>query len=205
MLLVSSNLASGVCPPPIIEPFRFLSHTCLFQYTALSTLCVRYVLVLLLICTIQFAVYLGPDGPWTTWNVPAEAAIGAAIHLILGYYVLKQTQRVRCVFDKKSFEFKNIKDNQLVTKPNKNYVKGTINKWDCDAVVDFGYFPSKSYPLITWFKETDTSSAQWGEYGLWGQLFTDPMPNAPAIHFFPGFIDMERWEREMRKRGAQQQ
>lgn len=127
---------------------------------------------------------------------------GAAIHVILGYYVLKQTDRVRCVFDKSSFEFKNIKGNELVRKPNKNYVKGTINKWNCATTVDFGYFPSKSYPLVVWFKETETPSNTWGDYGLWGQWLQNPSPTAPAIHFFPGFIDIDTWEKEMLARGA---
>lgn len=156
---------------------------------------------MLLLLSLQFflssTAYFSPDG------LPTPLAIGgAAIHVILGIYILKQTNRVRCVFDKKTFEFKNIKGNELVTKPNKNYVKGTINKWDCSKVVDFGYIPSKSYPLITWFKETETPPNTWGEYGLWGKVWTNPSPTSPAVHFFPGFIDMETWEKEMFKRGA---
>lgn len=138
-------------------------------------------------------------------EIPLEASVGAAIHVILGIYVYKQTQRVRCVFDKTSFEFKNIHKptNTLVTKPNQNYVKGGINRWECDTVTDYGYFPSKSYPLITWFQETETPHNQWGQYGPWGKVVT-MNPRAPAIHYFPGFIDMDQWEYEMKRRGATQ-
>lgn len=129
---------------------------------------------------------------------------GSLIHAVLAIYLYKQTQRVRCVFDKNSFEFKNLKNGQLITKPNKNYVKGTINKWDCSKTVDFGYVPNKSFPLITWFKETETPPGTWGQYGLWGKIWSNvgDLKGAPSIHFFPGFIDMKTFETEMLARGA---
>ena len=130
---------------------------------------------------------------------------GAAIHLVLGGYIWKQTDRVRCVFDSQNtFEFKNLKKSgELVRKPNLNYVKGTINRWKCGTTVDFGYVPSKIFPLIVWFKETETPPDTWGQYGQWGKLFANRSKTAPsAIHFFPGFVDIDRWESEMLSRGA---
>jgi hypothetical protein len=74
---------------------------------------------------------------------------------------------------------------------------------NCATTVDFGYFPSKSYPLIVWFKETQTPVNTWGEYGLWGKLLQNPSPQSASIHFFPGFVDIQSWEKEMLARGAQ--
>jgi hypothetical protein len=134
---------------------------------------------------------------------PPLAYAGAAIHLILGIYVWKQTNRVRCVFDKDSFEFKNIKDGELVTKPNKNYVRGTLNRWKCKSTTQFGYVPSKAFPLVTFFLETETDNEKWGQYSWWGQFFSNTYSkDQPTMHFFPGFIDIDTWEEEMLKRGA---
>ena len=74
-----------------------------------------------------------------------------------------QTLRVRCVFEKDSFEFYNIKghkldlDNgaRLEEKP-ANYVSGTQNRWTYDSIVNYGFFPSLEYPVICYFKETET-------------------------------------------------
>lgn len=127
---------------------------------------------------------------------------GALVHAVLATYLFKQTQRVRCVFDDRTFEFKNLKGDQLVTKPNKNYVKGTVNRWTCAKTVDFGYIPAKSFPLITYFYETETPDDTWGQYGLWGKIWSGVNKKGPSAHFFPGFIDIDAWEDEMLKRGA---
>lgn len=74
-----------------------------------------------------------------------------------------QTRRVRCVFENDSFEFYNIKgpkldlDNgaKLVQKPD-NYVSGTINRWKYDTIINYGFFPSLDFPVICYFKETET-------------------------------------------------
>lgn len=128
----------------------------------------------------------------------------AGVHVILGWYIYTQTDRVRCVFDKQgNFEFKNIKNGELVTKPNKNYVRGTINRWKCNTIKNYGFFPSQSFPLITYFSESETDRNQWGQYGQWGKFFTQTYTDeTPVLHFFPGFIDVEAWEEGIVARGA---
>jgi len=126
-------------------------------------------------------------------------------------YVFNQTKRVRCVFEGKDFEFKNLnKEGKLVRKPNKNYVKGTINRWDCSKTVDYGFAPSKALPLITYFWETGTGNDAWGEYSWWGKFWTgiarERQDGTTAhVHFFPGFIDVDKWETELLARGASKQ
>ena len=74
-----------------------------------------------------------------------------------------QTRRVRCVFEKDGFEFYNIKGHKLdldngarLEKKPDNYVSGTQNRWKYDTIINYGFFPSLEYPVICYFKETET-------------------------------------------------
>lgn len=74
-----------------------------------------------------------------------------------------QTRRVRCVFEKDSFEFYNIKGPSLdfekgawLEKKPDNYVSGTPNRWKYDTIINYGFFPSQEFPVICYFKETET-------------------------------------------------
>ena len=86
-----------------------------------------------------------------------------------------QTRRVRCVFEKDSFEFYNIKGPKLdlnngaklVQKPD-NYVSGTINRWKYDTITNYGFFPSLDVPVICYFKETETPEVSWFGFVIMG-------------------------------------
>jgi hypothetical protein len=75
-----------------------------------------------------------------------------------------QTDRVRCVFEKDAFEFYNLKDRgngpQLEAKRN-NYVADTKNRWKYDSIINYGFFPSEQFPVICYFKETETPEWKW--------------------------------------------
>ena len=85
---------------------------------------------------------------------------GGGFHVLFGALLWVQTLRVRCVFEKDSFEFYNVKGPKcdlnkgakLVKKPD-NYVAGTVNRWDYDKITNYGFFPSDEYPVICYFKE----------------------------------------------------
>lgn len=79
------------------------------------------------------------------------ALAGASFHLIFGRFLWVQTDRVRCVFEKDSFEFYNLKDGELTQKPS-NYVADTANRWKYDTIVNYGFFPSEDFPVICYFK-----------------------------------------------------
>jgi hypothetical protein len=88
---------------------------------------------------------------------------GGAFHMLFAALLWVQTRRVRCVFEKDSFEFYNIKGPSLdfekgawlEKKPN-NYVVGNANRWKYDTIINYGFFPSQEFPVICYFKETET-------------------------------------------------
>lgn len=88
---------------------------------------------------------------------------GGGFHVIFAALLWVQTKRVRCVFEKDAFEFYNIqgkgldleKGAKLVKKPD-NYVSGTRNRWKYDKIINYGFFPSMDFPVICYFKETET-------------------------------------------------
>ena len=79
------------------------------------------------------------------------ALAGASFHLIFGRFLWVQTDRVRCVFEKDSFEFYNLKNGKLQQKP-QNYVADTRNRWKYDSIINYGFFPSEDFPVICYFK-----------------------------------------------------
>lgn len=115
-----------------------------------------------------------------------------------------QTRRVRLVMGKDGFEFYNIKGPSLdlekgawlQTKPD-NYVSGTKNYWEYDKIVNYGFFPSIEYPVIVYFKETQTPPEKWNR---WFAAFDSYGGGQP--HFFPGIVDVQKFKEEMEARGA---
>ena len=129
---------------------------------------------------------------------------GAAFHLLFAALLWVQTRRVRCVFEKDGFEFKNIKGYKLdleqgaklVEKPG-NYVTGTKNKWHYDAITNYAFFPSFEFPVIVYFKETETSKDHWNK---WFAAFDSYQRGQP--HFFPGICDVSQFREQMQARGV---
>lgn len=86
------------------------------------------------------------------------ALAGASFHLIFGRFLWVQTDRVRCVFEKDSFEFYNLKDGKL-TQKRSNYVADTRNRWKYDSIINYGFFPSEDFPVICYFKGNSKRSS----------------------------------------------
>lgn len=129
---------------------------------------------------------------------------GALFHVLFATLLAIQTRRVRCVFEKDAFEFYNIKGPQLdfeqgaklERKPD-NYVSGTVNRWKYDSIINYGFFPSIDYPLIVYFKETETPVSQWNK---WFAAF-DIFNNLGQPHFFPGICNARQFKKEVERRG----
>ena len=125
-------------------------------------------------------------------------------HLLFAALLGVQTRRVRCVFEKDAFEFYNIKGNKLdlekgarlERKPD-NYVAGTINRWKYDTIINYGFFPSLDFPVICYFKETETPEWQWNR---WFAAFDSYGRGQP--HFFPGICNARQFKKEMEARGV---
>jgi hypothetical protein len=130
---------------------------------------------------------------------------GGTFHMLIAALLWVQTRRVRLVFEKDSFEFYNIKGPSLdfdqgawlERKPD-NYVSGTINRWKYDNITNWSFFPSLDYPLIVYFKETETPMEQWDK---WFAVFDTYGKGQP--HFFPGIVNARQFKEQMEMRGVQ--
>ena len=103
---------------------------------------------------------------------------GNCLHVVLAALFWVQTLRVRCVFEEDGFEFYNLKgdmklsnDKAKLTRKPKNFVTSTENKWSYDKVTGYQFYPSLEYPLICYFKETETPE----RYNIC-LLYTSPSP-----------------------------
>jgi hypothetical protein len=152
-------------------------------------------------------------GPLIWWYHPSYAAdgtpsligiFGGGFHVIFAALLWVQTKRVRCVFEKDGFEFYNIvgkgldleKGAKLVRKPD-NYVSGTRNRWKYDKIINYGFFPSLDFPVICYFKETETPKEQWNK---WFAAFDSYQRGQP--HFFPGICNVYEFKKQMELRGV---
>mmetsp|Transcript_17557 Transcript_17557/g.26023 ORF Transcript_17557/g.26023 Transcript_17557/m.26023 type:complete len:254 (-) Transcript_17557:321-1082(-) len=129
---------------------------------------------------------------------------GGCFHILFGALLWVQTRRVRCVFEKDAFEFYNIKGTSLdlekgaylQAKPG-NYVTGTTNRWNYDTITNWGFFPSLEYPVICYFKETETPEEQWDK---WFAAFDSYGRGQP--HFFPGILNVKQFKEQLEARGV---
>ena len=133
----------------------------------------------------------------------------AAFHAALAAFLWSQTNRVRLVMNDDHFELFNLSNDgtYLKEKPS-NYVAGTVNRWKYKDVIDYGFFPSRAYPFIVYFKETDTPKDQWGGFGWWGMFASmfDPTRSKKEFegqpHFMPALFDTEEFIKQMDKHGV---
>jgi hypothetical protein len=152
--------------------------------------------------------------PLIIWYHPSYAESGPSLigiaggcfHLLFAALLWVQTRRVRCVFEKDAFEFYNIKGPHLdldkgawLQEKPANYVAGTPNRWKYDKIINYGFFPSLEFPVICYFKETETPVEQWNK---WFAAFDSYGLGQP--HFFPGIVDVHEFKRQMELRGAKQ-
>jgi len=88
-----------------------------------------------------------------------------------------QASRIRFVFDSNSFELKQGDD---LNDSGENFVVGGANRWAYTSFVNWDFFPSLAFPILVYFKETQTPKTDGSEPG--------------QIHFFPaGMIFMHRY------------
>lgn len=151
--------------------------------------------------------------PLIIWYHPSYAAdgspsligvCGGLFHLLFASLLWIQTRRVRCVFEKDAFEFYNIKGPHLdlergaylESKPG-NYVSGTRNRWKYDSITNWEFFPSEVFPVICYFKETETPEFKWNR---WFAAFDSYGRGQP--HFFPGICNVAQFKEQMESRGV---
>jgi len=130
---------------------------------------------------------------------------GGGFHILFATLLWVQTSRVRCVFEKDSFEFYNIKGPRLdyengkaeLCKKPDNYVSGTPNRWKYDTIINYGFFPSEEFPVIVYFKETETPEWKWNRWFAGFDSYGNGQP-----HFFPGICNVKKFKEQMELRGV---
>ena len=106
-------------------------------------------------------------------NQEFNGILGAAFHAYAAGLFAVQATRLRVIFDKDSFEFKKVVSAVGPTKlkdAGSNFVVGGKNRWAYKSFVNWDFYPSYNFPLLVYFKETQTPKKD----GSVGQ-----------IHFFP--------------------
>ena len=106
-------------------------------------------------------------------NQEFNGILGAAYHAYAAGLFAVQATRLRVIFDKDSFEFKKVVSAVGPTKlkdAGSNFVVGGKNRWAYKSFVNWDFYPSYNFPLLVYFKETQTPKKD----GSVGQ-----------IHFFP--------------------
>ena len=84
---------------------------------------------------------------------------GGVVMALFGGLFTVQAGRVRFEFDDEALEVKidtGNKEDELMSS-GENLVVGGANRWDYDTVTDWFFIPSKDFPVLIYFKETQTS------------------------------------------------
>jgi Protein of unknown function (DUF3119) len=137
----------------------------------------------------------------------------------LGALFVFQAFRIRFVFDEENnFELKTTaplsSSDEELRDSGENVVVGGANKWACDTIVNYDFFPQSWMadpkhpigPILVYFKETQTDSSSWSEGP--GQAANDPAKIASGqavagqVHFFPAVGNARQIEAEFAKRGC---
>jgi hypothetical protein len=137
---------------------------------------------------------------------------------VLGALFVFQAFRIRFVFDEdNNFELKTtalLSTSEELRDSGENVVVGGANKWACDTIVNYDFFPQSWMadpnhpigPILVYFKETQTDSSTWNEGP--GRASNDPAKIASGqavagqVHFFPAVGNARQIEAEFAKRGC---
>lgn len=121
-------------------------------------------------------------------------AIGGLFGLI-GFFLFIQTGKVRFVFDDQALEVliaksssgNNGKTEEQLEQSRENFAVGGRNRWNYSTVKDWFFIPSRSFPVLMYFKEVQTPGST--DNGKNGQL-----------HLFPVIMDAQLLEQQMAER-----
>lgn len=115
--------------------------------------------------------------------------LGGGFVTLLASLFAVQATRLRFVFDNDSFELKAVDsiDSDELTDSGENIVVGGANRWTYDSFVNWDFYPSVDFPILVYFKETQTSTAD---------------GNDGQIHFFPAIANVKQLEEQFELRGC---
>ena len=114
---------------------------------------------------------------------------GAIIFTLFGGFVAFQTSTLRFKFDDTAFSLVKSDGASL----GENVVVGGENRWSYDSFVNYDFLPSKNFPILVYFKETQTPEASWVE----APIVVDSLKG--QAHFFPAIANTKMLEEGFEK------
>jgi hypothetical protein len=87
--------------------------------------------------------------------------LASFVHIFLAVFFAIQAKRIRFVFDEDAFELRTVDlnasvESQVLKDSGENIVVGGANRWGYKSFVNYDFFPSKDFPILVYFKETQT-------------------------------------------------
>ena len=134
---------------------------------------------------------LGSIGLGAVFGIPGSplkskigAFVGGVPLALFGLFIAFQTTTLRFTFDDAAFSL--VKSDLSST--GENVVVGGENVWKYDKFVNYDFFPSESFPILVYFKETQTPKEFWDMPP--GDQANSPEAIAKGavpgqVHFFP--------------------
>lgn len=134
--------------------------------------------------------------PPSVWGV-----VQGGLNMLFASFLAIQARRIRFVFDETSFELKNVdfaaSNEEVLRASGENFVVGGANRWDYDKFVNYDFFPSVDYPVLVYFKETQTPKEKWNE----GPGGLDKVGGG-QVHFFPAIANVKQLKEQFEIRGC---
>mmetsp|Transcript_13110 Transcript_13110/g.38569 ORF Transcript_13110/g.38569 Transcript_13110/m.38569 type:complete len:232 (-) Transcript_13110:390-1085(-) len=130
-----------------------------------------------------------------------SAFLGGIPLLLFGLFLTYQTTTLRFTFDDTNFSL--VKSDLSST--GENVVVGGENVWAYDKFVNYDFFPSRDFPVLVYFKETQTPEKYWND-GPGASANSDEALSKGAVpgqvHFFPAIGNVEKMAGEFDSRGC---
>ena len=107
---------------------------------------------------------------------------GASVGLLLfGGFLAFQTTSLRFQFSSTHFSLVKADSGKL----GDNIVVGGENSWGYDSFVNWDFLPNEDFPILVYFKETQTAKEKWVE----APIVVDSIPG--QAHFFPAIANVQ--------------
>lgn len=112
--------------------------------------------------------------------------LGAIVFTLFGAFIAFQTATLRFTFD--DSEFSLVKADLSTT--GENVVVGGENRWKYDTFVNWDFLPSEDFPILVYFRETQTPAASREEV----PLVVDELDG--QVHFFPAISNAQQLKQQ---------
>lgn len=117
------------------------------------------------------------------------------ILVVFGLFIGYQTTTLKFAFDTNS-NFKLMKaDGKSI---GENIVVGGENSWASTSFVNYDFLPSKSFPILVYFKETQTPKENWID----APIVVDD--EVGQVHFFPAIANVDQLDKEFQAHSCKQ-